>query len=943
MIEGLRAYVARADDLLTTVRRTAHDRVTHPMPPLPARLSADEATPAEGVFTGWAAFRLDERRVRDLLMGIQLYKDRDLAIRELYQNALDACRYRRARTQYLDRTRDDASYAYEGEIEFEQDAEDGGEGRAYVECRDNGVGMGESELRGVFCRAGSRFVDQVDFKLEREEWAQARPPVELHPNSRFGIGVLSYFMLADEMRVTTCRMGVNGELGPLLEVTVFGPGHLFRIVRLKERGEEAGTRVRLYLRGGEEHDPGWSCLNALERVLGIAEFPTSVTHGPRRTRWKAGQLRSRKAPGNEPFGLDASGRTVPWQESPEGTQVIWCEYGGGLLVDGLVVHPEARPGVLSSSRSGLTGAVVNLFGASTPQRLSADRRTVLDDVSGQVKDLIERAAVPLVAGASSTAVLPSYEWICRVAEESMVLGDLLTAAAVESGRMLRFGGRQLVVSRTGCFLADARILGVQARPRDPWSSPRGHPPDSVYLWRLMAHGGSQILAELVEACPEIAEARHVLPAMPSDRDLLAAPGDDSTELFWDWSRDARYTADHLLGLARRWGTPVESLVDRAKRIGGMPRDASAKFDEFMEMVGWTDGDADSVAAEWRRCGMDVPESYVRLSAAAREDRLLQRELGRRKGRLGWVDPDKEVPAGHIVGAGWILGLPVAEVCARLSAYGLRTDAEGLPDLPDFRVVRLLSEKLDGRWPWLSRSEEVPPGHVLAAARGLGERPRDVLGMLADLGFAPPSTFPDDADPDDLAYLRTKTWRSFRRHEPIPYTHFFDVARRQGCTLREAIDRMRAYGFDVPFRPRRLLVPGSEFLYRDDGPLEWAGVTTADAMPFAHFIAAARSLFTSPSALADRLRVYGLESSCRDIPEGLTFASALELLRINEDEDLFLTIDCEVDLYDLIQKSRQMNAPIAQVVGWLQELGIPVPDLSQTLREALSRVPMADRP
>ncbi|MFJ6623388.1 hypothetical protein ACIQOW_38210 [Kitasatospora sp. NPDC091335] len=150
---------------------------------------------------------MDERRVRSLLMGVELYRDRDLAVRELYQNALDACRYRRARTEYLDRTSSLASYTYDGRIEFRQGVDENG--RAYLECQDNGVGMGEEELRGVFSNAGARFAEQLDVKLERAEWRKVDPPVELYPNSRFGIGVLSYFMLADEIRVNTCRLDAS--------------------------------------------------------------------------------------------------------------------------------------------------------------------------------------------------------------------------------------------------------------------------------------------------------------------------------------------------------------------------------------------------------------------------------------------------------------------------------------------------------------------------------------------------------------------------------------------------------------------------------------------------------------------------------------------------------------------------------------------------------------
>ncbi|MFD7234299.1 ATP-binding protein [Streptomyces syringium] len=939
VIEGLREYTAHADELLAAVRRTAHERVTQPMPRLPARLSADEVLPSEGAFTGWAAFRLDERRVRDLLMGIQLYKDRDLAVRELYQNALDACRYRRARTQYLDRTRE-ASYAYAGRIDFEQGTDE--DGREYVECRDNGVGMGESELRGVFCRAGSRFVEQLDFTLERATWAQARPPVVFHPNSRFGIGVLSYFMLADEMRVRTCRMDATGELGPLLEARVFGPGHLFRIVRLRERGQEAGTRVRLYVR---KQETPWSCLDVLERVLGIAEFPTEVTHGSRRARWEAHRLKTRKAPAAERFGLDAHGVSQPWRRAPDGLQLTWCEYGGALLVDGLVVEPGTRRGVLSSSPSGLTGAVINLTGALAPERLSADRRTLLDDVSDRLRKVFERAAAALFAGGGA---LPGYAWICRVAEKSMVLGDLLTTAAVGADVRMEFADRKFDVARTGCFLADSKVLpaelfggggGGSRWLSDPWKSPRGHPPDHILLWRLLAHRPHALLAQLAESCPEITEVKAVLPALPSDRDLLSAPGLESGELFWNWSMDSRYIAGHLRSVADTWGAALPALVHRARSLGALPRHAPAKFAELMEEMGESaSGSAASIASEWRRCGIDVPETYVELATAATRDPLLQRNLGGGEGAFGWVDPEETVPPGHVAKAGLLLGLPVSAVCARLREYGLRVDAEGLPERPGAEVATLLSERADGLWPWLSRSEEIRPGHVAAAARALALGPREVLDRLAGLGFTTPTTVPGDAEPDDADFLRSASHWPLPLHEPVPYAHLFDAARRRNCSLRHVIDRMRAYGFTVPLRPPRYFTPLDKELLRGDGPLEWAGVTTADAMPSAHVLVAARSLLMSPRALAERLIGYGVEVSCPDVPQGLSFASALELLRISEGEDMFLTIDCDVDLYDLIERSRTMKTSITRTVQWLQELGIPVPDLSQTLRSALGRVP-----
>src|SRR6185369_5020086 len=120
-------------------------------------------------------------------MGEQLYGDPALAIRELYQNALDACRYREARSEYLHRTTSfDDGWA--GAIRFEQGVD--ATGRPYLDCADNGIGMGVRELSEVFAQAGVRLGDLPEFIEEQAEWARLDPPVQLFPNSRFGIGVL---------------------------------------------------------------------------------------------------------------------------------------------------------------------------------------------------------------------------------------------------------------------------------------------------------------------------------------------------------------------------------------------------------------------------------------------------------------------------------------------------------------------------------------------------------------------------------------------------------------------------------------------------------------------------------------------------------------------------------------------------------------------------------
>ncbi|MBT2398619.1 hypothetical protein [Streptomyces sp. ISL-100] len=167
-----------------------------PLEDLPAHATADQVRAAltpEGkrVYESTdLRFRLADDRIQELLMGKELYGDPALAIRELYQNALDACRYRGARTKYLRTKHKYPGYTvgWAGEISFVQGQENG---RAYIECVDNGIGMGERELREVFSHAGMRFADLPEYVEELAAWrAQG---IDVYPNSRFGIGVLSYF------------------------------------------------------------------------------------------------------------------------------------------------------------------------------------------------------------------------------------------------------------------------------------------------------------------------------------------------------------------------------------------------------------------------------------------------------------------------------------------------------------------------------------------------------------------------------------------------------------------------------------------------------------------------------------------------------------------------------------------------------------------------------
>lgn len=911
VIEGLREHTAGVDDLLHRIHRVVRERITVPMPELPTRFSADGLT---GPLTGYARFRQDDAGVRHLLGGVQLYKDPGLAVRELYQNGLDGLRYRAARTEYLTRTGVPV-LPFEPALSIVQEVDE--DGREYLECAENGIGMGEKELRGVFCTATARFTQQVDYRRERADWLRLDPPVRLYPNSRFGIGVFSYFMLAEEIRVTTCRMEPDGRPGPVLEARIYGPGNLFRIVRLAERGAEPGTKVRLYLRGREELDRYWSALEVLDRVLAIAEFPTTARHGSRQLTWTAGELRAREATEGHDHQYHAGGALCPAPVTPSGSRVIWCAEGGGVLVDGLAVGPQ--PGALVH-RAGVVGAVVNLCGELAP-RLSYDRTSLIEDVTGVLDELLADAVPVLTA---PDCPLPEFWWLARIAVHSPRRADAIVAACARAERPLPLRDRPFAMARTGFFLADDEILrktDVPVRQRIDQPSTEGHLPDHVLLWRLLADAPNPVLTSLTEACPELAEVTAVRPALPSDVLALAPTGQWLSH--WSQAHPAfRYPKLEEVGF-----TP-EELARRAAELGV---DLSVPSPVTVNLLRRTahrwDLDLEDLAVIWRDRGIEVPAEVLELALAAEEHRFLLPNLD--PAMHDCLDPAEEVPAGHLAQASLALGLPVSAVCEAFERLGYQVHRTGLPESPDELTATLLSQNENGGWPWLRRSEPVPPGRVLELATALEASPAEAVNWLSRFGFT--ASLPADAHVDEWTLLYNDIHHELLRPPgPVPLGHLLTAAGSDVGELAGIVARLRDYGFNLPFTPPERPDKLDGFLLYEEGPLHHWWIGAGEEAPFASVLVAAEEVRLQPRQLIARLRKYGIQVAAHRLPAGLSADWAEDLLR--------RAVNTGLSLSGLLDIARWMGRPIPRIVTWLQVLGVEVPDLGETLRDTLARVP-----
>ncbi|MBB4949408.1 hypothetical protein F4556_004943 [Kitasatospora gansuensis] len=950
VVEALREYVDRLDELLHAVGRVVPERITKPMPQLPKRLSADGVLPREGVFSSGARFRLDDRRVRELLTGTQLYRNPDLAVRELYQNALDACRYRRARTEYLERTGRPV-HPFEGRIDFTQGVDE--DGRAYLECHDNGIGMGETELRGVFSHAGARFAEQPDFLLERAEWQRLDPPVELFPNSRFGIGVFSYFMLADEIRLTSCRMGLDGLPGPVVEARIFGPGHLFRIVQQPEPARETGTRVRLYLRGDAAEWRSWSAPDTLRQVLGIAEFATTVRRGEEVAKWVPGVLADtfrleRVEEMQFAFGPDGAessagaNRTVVWPGGPEGTRVIWCERGGALLVDGLRVEL----GESSWALRHLRGAVVSLSGRHTPGRLSVDRSQVLDDLSEQLEVLLAEA-VPVLVGAPDSFL--TLEWMRKLAEASLYLADVVATAAAEQA-----APSAAVEAVVGRLPADGKLLGEEGRAFDGTPYPLLLP-DQFLLWRLMATGPHRLLDELTSLVAELADQGEVVTARPSDEQLIPL------------SHEPLVSENDLYVLAVLTRRSPRELALRCRLLGVRTGDPEV----FPDEPGRVFAPAVKAAIERAHRAYRFPGGVLPWTFLVRQAGGIARAEERRESG-GWLSevPDEQdrrilcincdssggfpirfdqpVEPGHVVQASLRTGLSPAEVRRRLEAFRVTVEEFGFPVALDEEMLKWLSLGCTGHGPWLSLGRMLSPAQLLAAQREWRLPYDEVVDEYRRLGFLLPPVPTGPEQDDDLRLLSGTDQFGPIPADKVPgYGELFALAQGSGQSLAHVIERLAVYGIRVELRVPQYPTSLDDDLLADSSTprlgANWhSGLTVGQTVPLFRVILVARGLAVPLDEVVARLRSYGIPLSHTELPEGLTEREALGLLSTKV-EQLPTVFQPPMRLVQLLAIAQEVGRPLAETADLLQRLGVNVPDLASAVRAALARVPREPQP
>lgn len=218
------------------------DNTSIPLLGLRADRSGVRYDPAKFEPVAGLRFSLNQRRILDLLMGVNLYQDRFACLRELYQNALDACRCMLSIEQ---------GAAVDGQIEFGLCAAESGE--KYLFCRDNGIGMTKDIVTRFFLQIGNSFYRSSEFQRLATNLGST-----FTPTSQFGIGILSCFMIGHRMEIVSQPINsLDGATAPISFV-IDGPHEHFYYSPVDPADAEAvgrhGTLVKVFLKNDAQDE-----------------------------------------------------------------------------------------------------------------------------------------------------------------------------------------------------------------------------------------------------------------------------------------------------------------------------------------------------------------------------------------------------------------------------------------------------------------------------------------------------------------------------------------------------------------------------------------------------------------------------------------------------------------------------------------------------------------
>ena len=182
------------------------------------------------------SIRLNDTAIRNLLMGNNLYTKKYVAARELIQNSLDACQVRSRLEKF--------GYSPLVKVYISKDAN----GRNWFVVQDNGIGMDDKVLSDYFFKIGNSYYSSDEFKTLKKD----KKLTDFTPSSRFGIGILSVFMIGNVVKITTLnKYSIRGDT---LQRTLIVDNTESLAVVQEGPATENGTKIEVQLHSDKDNE-----------------------------------------------------------------------------------------------------------------------------------------------------------------------------------------------------------------------------------------------------------------------------------------------------------------------------------------------------------------------------------------------------------------------------------------------------------------------------------------------------------------------------------------------------------------------------------------------------------------------------------------------------------------------------------------------------------------
>lgn len=203
-----------------------------------------------------------DREAMFKILSDEIYQGNQyIFIRELLQNSIDAIKTRREIFKKRG-FKKDGYWKITAEIEEEIDD------FIILKWTDDGVGMDFNIVKEYLAVAGKSYYTSKDF--ERED-------LNFHPFSKFGIGILSCFMISDHIEIETFKdLNFYPEAKPL-KIIISDYTKYFIIKEINDSKIDIGTSIKVFI-SKRKITENFSIVDYLKKIAGFVEFPILIVN-----------------------------------------------------------------------------------------------------------------------------------------------------------------------------------------------------------------------------------------------------------------------------------------------------------------------------------------------------------------------------------------------------------------------------------------------------------------------------------------------------------------------------------------------------------------------------------------------------------------------------------------------------------------------------------------